>query len=57
MYFCRRIRLCSYLLDRGFNFIKTEPDVNNPKYKIWLFKKTPELLEVVEEYYATVPVK
>lgn len=57
MYICRRIRLCSYLLERGFNYIKVEPDIRNPRYNVWLFNRTPELLEEVENYYATVPVK
>lgn len=55
MYICRRVRLLKWLLDRGFNFIQTLPDKNNPKFNVWVFLSTPELMEQVEAYYATVP--
>jgi len=51
LYVCRRIRLLSYLQGKGFNFIKTEPDKNNPKYTVWLFVETDDLRSAVEEYY------
>lgn len=51
MYVCRRLRLCSYLLKRGFKYIETRKDRNNPKYDVWLFKQTPELRCAIEDYY------
>lgn len=57
MYICRRLRLLSFLQERGFQFISTMPDKNNPKFTVWVFVKTPTLMKAVEEYYSTVPVK
>lgn len=51
-YVCRRIRLLSYLLDRGFNFIETRQDRNNPKYKVWIFIDTPDLEKAIKDYYS-----
>lgn len=50
-YTCKRMRLLEYLLNRGFTPELTLPDVNNPKYKIWKFRNTPELEEVLDEYF------
>lgn len=50
-YVCKRMRLLNYLMDKGFNFIKTQRDRRNPHYIVWIFKDSPELRECVEEYY------
>lgn len=57
MYICKRLRLLSFLQEKGFQFISTMPDKNNPKFTVWVFVKTPTLMKAVEEYYSTVPVK
>ena len=57
MYVCRRLRLLTFLQERGFQFISTMEDKDNPKFSVWVFPKTPALMEAVEEYYATVPSK
>ena len=57
MYVCRRLRLFTFLQERGFQFISTMKDKDNPNFMVWLFAKTPALVEAVEEYYATVPTK
>ena len=51
MYVCRKMRLCTYLLSKGFNYVKTEPMKDNPELKVWLFESTPELWLAVHEYY------
>ena len=51
MYVCKKMRLCSYLLREGFHYIKIVQDKNNSKYNCWLFKRTPELMNAIEEYY------
>lgn len=51
-YVCRRIKLFSYLSERGFKPFRVVPDKTNDRFVVWLFDKTDELLEVVEEYYA-----
>lgn len=50
MYVCKTMRLCSYLLENGFAFERTEVDKFNPKFIVWLFKSTPELWVAITEY-------
>ena len=57
MYICRRLRLLTFLQARGFQFISTMKDKDNPNFTVWMFVKTPELMEAVEDYYSTVPSK
>lgn len=47
---CKRLRICDHLIKRGFEPYETVPDKGNPKYHVYLFDQTPELLEAVEEY-------
>ena len=54
MYLCRRMKLCGFLLKKGFNYEKIIADKYNPRYNCWLFKNTPELKNAVEEYYAQI---
>ena len=51
MYVCSRMKLCSYLLKKGFRYEKTFKDKYNPNYNCWLFKNTPSLINAVNEYY------
>ena len=53
-YVCRRIRLLTFLQEKGFNYIKMEQDKYNPKYNIWLFKDCQEIRDAVEEYYKDI---
>jgi len=55
MYLCRRMKLCGFLLKKGFTYEKIVPDRNNPKFNCWLFKNSPELRNAIEEYYAAEP--
>ena len=54
MYVCRRMKLCGFLLSKGFQYEKVEPDKFNPKYSIWIFKSSPELRLAVDEYYSQI---
>lgn len=47
---CKRLRICDHLIKRGFEPYETVPDRKNPKYHVYLFHKSPELLAAVEEY-------
>lgn len=47
---CKRLRICDHLIKRGFEPYETVPDRKNPKYHVYLFRESPELLEAVEEY-------
>ena len=49
---CKRLRLCGYLIDRGFMPIKTVPDKHNPVYSVWLFEETPALTAAVIQYFS-----
>lgn len=51
MYVCRRMKLCGFLLRKGFRYVRVIPDKYNPKFNCWLFKSTPELKIAIEEYY------
>ena len=51
-YTCRRLRLLSYLRAKGFIPYATLPDITNPKYLVWRFYNTPELQDVLAEYFA-----
>lgn len=53
MYVCRKLRLCTYLLKHGFEYVREAEDRDNPKYKIWLFVNTPELHIAIEDYYSS----
>lgn len=50
---CTRLRLCNYLMDRGFSPYRVEPDPSNPRYKIYLFEETPALTAAVVRYFST----
>lgn len=50
MYVCKTMRMCSFLLEKGFKIYDTQVDKFNSKFNIWLFKATPELWAAVTEY-------
>lgn len=52
----KRLRLLQYLIDRGFTEYKIIPDPTTTKtgYNWFVFKKTPELKEVVDDYFASL---
>jgi hypothetical protein len=51
-YTVKRLRMLEYLMDKGFEPVKTIPDPINPHYKWWLFTNSPELEKVVTDYFA-----
>ena len=54
MYVCRKIRLCSFLLKKGFEYEIEREDRNNSERKVWLFRSSPELYNAIEEYYSLI---
>lgn len=52
MYVCRRVKLCGFLIGKGFQYLFSRPDRKNKDYSVWLFEDTPELRAAIEEYYA-----
>lgn len=55
-YYCKRLRLLEFLINKGFNPIRTQPDIRNPSYKVWVFDKTEELDKALN-YYFEVQIK
>ena len=51
-YYCKRLRLLDYLINKGFRALGTMPDFNNPRYKVWKFENTPELEAALAKYFA-----
>lgn len=49
-YVCKRLRLLNFLKNKGFLPIRTEPDIKNPKYSVWIFKNTEPLLDAIDEF-------
>lgn len=54
-YVCKRIRMCNYLMEKGFEPYKVVPDRYNPRYNVFLFTATPELNKAVIEYINKIP--
>ena len=50
-YLCKRWRMLEFLISHNFQPIQTLVDPENPKYKVWRFKNTPEFEECVESYF------
>jgi len=53
-YVCKRLRMCEYLIKKGFKPAATIPDADNPRYNWWLFDNAPELYAAVNEYFKTM---
>lgn len=53
MYICRKLRLYVYLTQKGFKCELEREDRDNPRYKVWIYKETPELRLAIEEYYSS----
>lgn len=49
-YVCKRLRICDHLIKKGFEPYATVPDKGNPRYHVYLFRETPELLQAAEDY-------
>lgn len=48
---CRRLRLCSYLKERGFLPQSVHPDPDNPKYNLYYYRRTPEFEKALHKYF------
>lgn len=47
---CTRMRLCHYLMNKGFLPYEVKPDEKNPRYSIYLFEESPALAAAVSQY-------
>ncbi len=52
-YVCKRARMYSFLMERGFKPYRVSPDRDNPMYDVFLFTASPELYQAVMEYINT----
>ena len=52
-FLCNRLRMYTYLVDRGFSPVQVLPDADNPRYRMFLFEETPELTTAVNRYFAS----
>ena len=53
-YVCKRARMCSFLIEKGFTPYKVAPDRDNPMYDVFLFTASPE---PVSYTHLTLPTK
>lgn len=49
-YKCFSARMANYLVHQGFCMVDKEPNMKNPQYDVFLFIRSPELMEKVTEY-------
>lgn len=50
----RKIKLCNYLLNKGFNFVETRVDYKYPTRYVWIFPYDDKLEAAINEYYLEV---
>lgn len=50
IYVVKTMRLASWLINEGFEKIKEQPDRNNLKFNVFLFKDSIELRSALEKY-------
>lgn len=43
-------KLANYLDKLGFKCLRTEINIKNPNFKVFIFEETPELNAVIEAY-------
>lgn len=56
-YCCKRWRMLSYLVERGFKPIKAIPDCTRADYKNWIFQNSDELEDAINEYFENLAKK
>lgn len=44
------LRLCEYLLKKGFRYKQIVPDAKKEGFLNWLFEDTPELHDAIHDY-------
>ena len=50
-YVCKRLRLLEALLNAGFKVVRTIPDGTKFYYHNWIFERTPELDDFLQNYF------
>lgn len=50
IYVVKTMRLAIYLINEGFEKLREQPDRNNPKFNVFLFKDSIKLRSALERY-------
>lgn len=53
-FICRKTRMLQFLRNKGFIPVDTLPDLRNPKFYVWQFEETPELIKARDEWFEMV---
>lgn len=53
-YTCNRRNMCKMLLKNGYELLDAQNCKTNPKFLVWIFKATPELIQDVEDWMTMV---
>lgn len=48
---CTRLRMLDYLTERGHLYERVTTDKQNPLYKNWIFRNSPELEDDITAYF------
>ena len=43
-------KLAEYLVKKGFKCLETQINIKDPQYLVFIFERTPELEEAINEY-------
>lgn len=54
VYTVKKLRMLTYLINKGFTEYEIIPDPLNTKFNWFVFNRTPELDKAVNEYFATI---
>lgn len=54
-YVCKRARMCSYLMEHGFQPYQITADRNDPSHEVFLFCSSPDLYKAVMDYIKKCP--
>ena len=53
-YICRRWRMLTWLMDKGYKPVRTIPDAKRQDFVNWVFENSEELEKDVETYFHEV---
>ena len=53
-YICRRWRMLTWLMDKGYKLVRTIPDAKRQDFVNWVFENSEELEKDVETYFNEV---
>lgn len=49
-----KIKLCNFLINKGFQFVETRVDYKCPTRFVWVFPYDNKLEEAISEYYSQI---